>query len=103
MSKFNTLAVVAALGFMTAAPQAVQAEMKIYPYPTSENHCPAGLRPVTIDGVICCGTPNTHKTYQSMMAHPVAKKKHHKVVHKTHRVRHAKAQCQVGTKGCTFD
>ncbi|WGW05444.1 hypothetical protein [Tropicibacter oceani] len=22
------------------------------------NHCPAGLQPVTMGGVICCGTPN---------------------------------------------
>ena len=106
MSKFNTLALVAALGLISAAPQAVQAEVKIYPYATSENYCPAGLRPVSINGVICCGKPNTHTSYQSVMSHPVAKKKHHKAVHKTHRTprkHRAKAQCQVGTKGCTFD
>lgn len=103
MSKFNTLALVAALGLISAAPQAVQAEVKIYPYSSSHNYCPTGLQPVSIDGVICCGKPNTGISYQSAMSHPVAKKKHHKVVHKKRHVRRAKAQCQIGTKGCTFD
>ncbi|MEQ6202574.1 hypothetical protein ABMC88_05920 [Sulfitobacter sp. HNIBRBA2951] len=103
MSKFNTLALVAALGMVSAIPNTATAEVKIYPYAASHNYCPAGLQPVSIDGVICCGKPNTRTSYQSTMSHPVAKKKHHKVVQKKRHVRRAKAQCQLGTKGCTFD
>lgn len=107
MLKFNGLMTAAAFGvmagLMTALPQAAAAgsDMKIYPYASSANYCPAGLQPVTISGVICCGTPNTQMSYQSVMAHPVARKKHH---HKAHRVTHrAASHCPVGTKGCTFD
>jgi hypothetical protein len=37
--------------------------MLIHPYPASANYCPTGLRPITMGGVICCGTPNTGETY----------------------------------------
>lgn len=103
MYKFKGLALIAALGLMAAAPQAATAQTKIYPYKTSENYCPHGLQPVSINGVICCGKPNQHISYQSAMSHPVAKKKRHvthRVVRKTHR---ARSHCQVGTKGCTYD
>ncbi|SPF78068.1 hypothetical protein [Pseudoprimorskyibacter insulae] len=30
---------------------------QIYAYPTKANYCPAGLQPVVVGGVICCGTP----------------------------------------------
>jgi len=98
MFKFNAMALATVAGLMALAPQAVTAEVKIYPYASHENHCPAGLCPVSINGVICCGTPNTHTTYQAAMSHPVAKKKHHRAVHGTHRVSQS---CRVGTKGCT--
>lgn len=39
----------------------------IWAYPSSANYCPAGLQPVRIGGVICCGTP-THTGYRD---HPV--------------------------------
>ncbi|KIC51404.1 hypothetical protein RA29_02195 [Tateyamaria sp. ANG-S1] len=66
---------------------------KIYPYHSQHNYCPAGLQPVTMDGVICCGRPNQHITYQQALAHPVKK-----------RVRHVRqSSCPVGTKGCTYD
>jgi hypothetical protein len=97
MYKFNGLAIAVTLGLMTALPQAASAEVKIYPYASTANYCHAGLQPVSINGVICCGTPNTHVSYQSAMAHPVAKKKHHRVTHKAAR------NCAIGTKGCTFD
>lgn len=48
----------------------VKGPMPIFAYKTSENHCPAGLRPVVIGGVICCGTPNHAMSYQQAMAHP---------------------------------
>lgn len=100
MSKFTAFALAAAVGLATAAPLAAGSDTKIYPYATSHNFCPAGLQPVTISGVICCGTPNQNVSYQSMMAHPVAKKKVHRVKHRTYS---ARAHCPVGTKGCTFD
>jgi len=103
MLKLNGMLMAAALGLVIALPQTAAAgssETKVYPYATSHNYCPAGLQPVTINGVICCGTPNQNVSYQSMMAHPVAQKKHRKVVHKTYR---AQSNCQIGTKGCTYD
>ncbi|KIN71674.1 hypothetical protein [Sulfitobacter guttiformis] len=100
MFKLNGLVLVAALGLVTAMPHTAAAETKIYPYASSENYCPAGLQPVTINGVICCGQPNQRITYQSAMAHPVAKAKTHRVVRKHRPVR---SSCPVGTKGCTFD
>ncbi|MEP3674485.1 hypothetical protein [Sulfitobacter sp.] len=101
MQKFYGLAAAAALGLMAALPTTALADVKIYPYASSENYCPAGLQPVTISGVICCGTPNTGHTYQSVKAHPVAQKKHHKVVRKTYLAK--QSHCPIGTKGCTFD
>jgi hypothetical protein len=44
-------------------------EVAIWAYPTKHNYCPAGLQPVSVGGVICCGTP-THTGYQS---HPVVR------------------------------
>ncbi|KIN61657.1 hypothetical protein Z945_2650 [Sulfitobacter noctilucae] len=87
------------LGLMMASmlPTQVAAEAKIYPYHAA-NYCPAGLQPITISGVICCGQPNQHMSYNQMMAHPVAKKK----VHKVRRVvRSARPTCLPGTKGCS--
>ena len=103
MQKLHGLAAVAALGLMAALPSALQAEVKIYPYASSENYCPTGFQPVTINGVICCGQPNTSHSYQSVMAHPVAKKKkhYHKAAHKTYRPK--QSHCEIGTKGCTYD
>ncbi|MEM7631691.1 MAG: hypothetical protein AAF227_06700 [Pseudomonadota bacterium] len=71
---------------------------KIYAYKSHANYCPAGLQPVTMDGTICCGVPNQTHTYQQVMSQGVAKKRH------VHRLRAARrADCPVGTKGCTFD
>ncbi|MEP1768615.1 MAG: hypothetical protein ABJJ53_18505 [Sulfitobacter sp.] len=100
MLKFNGLAVIAAIGFTAVAPQTASADVKIRPYKTSHNFCAAGMQPVSINGVICCGVPNTNISYQSAMAHPVAKKKVHK---KTYKPRATRSYCAVGTKGCTFD
>ena len=95
-----TKSMVAAAAFAMIAGSAT-AEMNIYPYHTKHNYCPDGLQPVTISGVICCGTPTTDKSYQSMMSHPVPKKTHkkkhtHKHVHKARAV----DTCPEGTKGC---
>lgn len=80
----------------TLMPGQAAADAKIYPYHASANYCPAGLQPITISGVICCGTPNQHISYQQALAHPV--KKRHKVRHVR---RSARPDCQPGTKGCT--
>lgn len=97
MKKMLILAAGAAL--MATAAAAGGGKGKIYAYHTHQNFCPAGLQPVTMDGTICCGTPNTSMTYQQVMAHPVTRKK----VHKPRRVYSARANCAPGTKGCSFD
>ncbi len=93
-----TTGALAGLGLMltTLMPAQVAAEAKIYPY-HGANYCPAGYQPIVISGVICCGQPNQHMSYQQVMAHPVAKKKHRV---KKHHVRSARPSCQPGTKGC---
>jgi len=48
----------------------------VYPYPTAVNYCPAGLQPVTANGVICCGVPNRNVSYAEAMRHPVKTKVH---------------------------
>lgn len=100
MSKFKTVALAAAVGLGVAMPLVAGSEARIYPYATSENYCPAGLRPVTINGVICCGTPNQTISYQAAKAHPVSRKNTRHVTHETYS---ARADCPIGTKGCTFD
>jgi len=70
---------------------------KIYPYASKDNYCPNGLQPITISGVICCGTPTTDQSYQSTMAHPTSKK-HYKKKY-VHKARSADT-CAEGTKGC---
>lgn len=84
------------ISLMTASiiPAQVAAEAKIYPYHAA-NYCPAGYQPVQIAGVICCGQPNQHMSYNQALAHPAPKR--HKVKHV---VRSARPTCQPGTKGC---
>lgn len=47
-------------------------EMPVWAYPSKHNYCPAGLQPVMVGGVVCCGTPTHHG---NPYAHP--KPKHH--------------------------
>ena len=68
----------AAFVALMGAPAMAGNGMPTYPYHAA-NNCPAGLSPIVMGGVICCGTPNQNVSYSSMMAHPVAKKKVHKV------------------------
>jgi len=86
----------AALVALMGAGAAIADQPKIYAYHSSHNFCPAGLQPVTMDGVICCGRPNQGISYQQALAHPVKKKKRY--VHRTRQ-----SSCPVGTKGCSFD
>ena len=57
----------------------------LQPYPASANFCPQGLQPVTMGGVICCGTPNTTEVYS----------------HGGGGKRSGSMSCQPGTKGCS--
>lgn len=95
MSITKSMVAAAALAMIAGS---ATAEMKIYPYQSKENYCPDGLQPVSISGVICCGNPNTNQSYQSAMAHPTPKKKHHKKKH-VHKAR-AVDTCAEGVKGC---
>jgi hypothetical protein len=74
---------------MGAAPAMAQ-EAKVYAYTGVGNYCPAGLQPVTLNGVICCGTPNAGSYQQAMMT--AAPKKHHHVKKHRHVKTHAHAK-----------
>lgn len=80
-------AVVTVLGAVAAG---AQDQPKIYAYHSSHNFCPTGLQPVTMNGEVCCGRPNQSMTYQQVMATSARARAH-------------RADCPVGTKGCTFD
>lgn len=56
----------------------------LHPYPAQENFCPYGLQPVTLGGVICCGTPNTTEPYFD--AHGSSRRSY---------------SCPPGAKGCS--
>ena len=40
--------------------QPATSEVPVWAYPQAENHCPAGLVPVRVGGVVSCGTPTRH-------------------------------------------
>jgi len=63
---------------------------RVYPVPTTENYCPAGLQPVSINGAICCGQPNTSVTWYDMKRHPVQRARYTPA-----------ATCAEGQKGCS--
>jgi len=87
-----TTLLMAGLGLSVVAAPAMADEMKIYAYPTTVNYCPAGLQPVVLNGVICCGQPTTSVSYKQMMSEPVVRKK---------RRYSARVDCTEGTKGCS--
>lgn len=93
LSSLATAAVMA----MAAAP-ALADSMKYYPY-HGHNFCPAGLQPISMGGVICCGQPNTHVTYREMMQHP-APVRHTPVVYLDKGETTPSQVCQEGEKGC---
>lgn len=86
------LTAIVAAALATAALPALAAPgdgPRLYPVPSAANYCPAGLQPITIDGSICCGQPNTHVTWYEMKRHPVR------------RARYTPADaCPEGQKGC---
>lgn len=83
------------LGLGLAAVMALPAAAapRIYAYSTSANYCPAGLQPISINGVICCGQPNQSMTYQQAMAHPVARRAYRPAPA-------PKPDCPIGQKSC---
>ena len=48
-----------ALALLAASP-AAGSDVTLYPYATNVNYCPAGLQPIVLNGVVCCGQPTTH-------------------------------------------
>ncbi|GAB4306616.1 MAG: hypothetical protein Kow0058_18940 [Roseovarius sp.] len=81
-------AILAGAAALAALP-AMAEGVRYYSVPTSVNYCPAGLQPISIDGVICCGQPTTSVTWFEMKRHPVQ------------RPRFVRADpCPEGVKGC---
>lgn len=68
------LLITAGFGLLAMAAPAA-ADAKLFPYPAKENYCPAGLQPIQLGGVICCGVPNQAVTYSQYQAHPVTKRR----------------------------
>ena len=77
-------------GLVAWAVPAASSDVRIYPYATAVNYCPAGLQPVVLNGVICCGRPTVHQSYQQVMRHPV----------QVQRVVDYRSTCREGEKGC---
>ena len=90
MRILSSLATLTALS--VAAVPAAADSMKYYPY-HGKNFCPAGLQPISMGGVICRGTPNTHVTYRQMMRLPGP-------VHHTPASHDKGKVCVEGEKGC---
>lgn len=85
---------ISALALAALAAPAMAQSAKVYAYESKANYCPAGLQPVTLNGVICCGQPNQTQTYQQAMRHPVAKVRHRSYTTTSH------LNCPEGAKGC---
>jgi len=83
---FLAAAVLAALVALPAGAEGV----KLYPYATSVNYCPSGLQPIVLNGVICCGQPNTSMSYQQVKRHPVQRASFAR-----------RSNCPEGEKGCS--
>lgn len=63
----------------------------VFSYQSHANYCPVGLQPVSINGVVCCGTPDQGQTYQQALRHPVRQ---------TVGAATAYQSCPAGAKGC---
>ncbi|SDI51189.1 hypothetical protein [Lutimaribacter saemankumensis] len=92
--KFKSVFTAIAITLAAAVP-ASATEAKTYPYHAKENHCPSGLQPIVMAGVICCGTPNQPMTYSQMQAHPAG---YRKTVERSGR----RMVCPAGEKGCFY-
>lgn len=58
----TTACLFAALPALADMSQPTQDMPSVWAYPQAENYCPAGLQPVRLGGVVCCGKP-THTGY----------------------------------------
>jgi len=88
---FCRAAIAATVGVAVQGGAAFAGGPGIHPYEGTANYCPAGLQPVSVDGVIGCGTPDRAQSYQQARQHPVT------------RARSARArygECTPGVKGC---
>ncbi|MET4100965.1 hypothetical protein ABIE58_000381 [Roseovarius sp. MBR-78] len=89
--KFHTTGRIVALALAVAGGPALAEGPRVYAYEGGPNYCPAGLQPITLNGVICCGAPNQAQSYQQAQRHPVT------------RIRSARVRydaCLPGQKGC---
>ncbi|MGR3269338.1 hypothetical protein DU478_13230 [Thalassococcus profundi] len=68
----------------------------MHSYPTAANYCPAGLQPVTMGGVICCGEPNAGPYVNRAGGH----KRVHKA--KSHVYHAPRAYAPAGEKGVVY-
>jgi len=88
---FHKTGILAALAIAALGGAARADSPGIYAYAGTANYCPAGLQPVSINGVICCGEPNRAHSYQQAKQHVVT------------RIRSARPrfdECAPGVKGC---
>lgn len=65
----------------------------VHPYKAA-NYCPAGLQPVTVGGVICCGTPNTSAHYVDRPGG----KRHYRKVAKRHQSKYYAVEGEKGVR-----
>lgn len=73
--QMKKLIISAGFGLLAMAAPAAAMEAKLFAYPTSANYCPAGLQPIVLGGVICCGVPNQAGTYSDYQRHPVTQRR----------------------------
>ncbi len=82
---------------------------KIYSYAGVDNYCPAGAQPITINGVICCGTPNQSISYQQAKGGWVVRTSTQSGAQQAKQPASAAASkdqamvCPEGEKGCRYE
>jgi len=89
--RFHTTGLVAAFALAALGGAALADGPGIYAYEGTANYCPAGLQPVSINGVICCGEPNRAQSYQEAKQHRFTR---------ISGARSHYADCPPGMKGC---
>lgn len=93
MKTYQRLAILTAAALLPAA--AAQAQANLFPFPSQENYCPAGLQPVYFDGTVSCGTPNRPESYFSVM-------RENAYGERSYRAK-SSAICPEGEKGCYME
>ncbi len=79
------------LFILGATPVLADGGPRVYAYTGVANYCPSGLQPISINGIICCGSPNQSVSYQAMQSRPLRRAR---------RYVQSMPSCPVGTKGC---